>query len=972
MPQVKSHPSFRFIRQEAVQSLNIQVEEFEHVKTGAKHYHLNADSEENVFLVALRTVPEDSRGVAHILEHTALCGSKRYPVRDPFFMMTRRSLNTFMNAFTSSDWTAYPFASLNRKDFNNLLDVYLDAVFFSRLDPLDFAQEGHRLEFEEHNNPDSPLTYKGVVYNEMKGAMSSVPSQLWQTLTKYLFPTSTYHYNSGGEPEHIPDLSYEQLKEFYQTHYHPSNAIFMTYGDIAAAEHQEKFENQALKEFTRLDHTISVADEKRYFAPVRVQESYACNEQDLDKKTHVVLAWLLGKSTNLNDSLKAQLLSSVLLDNSASPLMHSLETSSLGSSPSPLCGLDDSQKELNFICGLQGCDTQSSDEVEKLILATLQKVAEDGVAQEDIESALHQLELGQREIGGDSYPYGLQLIMTSLTAATHRGDPVKLLNLDAALDELRKEIKDPDFIKQLAKELLINNPHRVRLSFSPNEHIASLKEAEEKQRLANIKAALKAEQKQQIIEQAQALKQRQDAQDDESILPKVTLADVPKQEAQIHPDIFNTKAGKLSAYKTGTNGLCYQQIIFNFPKTAAAQLQLLPIYNYCISELGVGDKDYMAVQRWQARVSGGFGAFSSIRGEADNVENINAYYVFSGKSLNRNQQQLCELMEQTIQHVRFDEISRIKELVSQMRAQREQSITGHGHGLAMAAACAGICTTAALSHRLTGLEGIQHIKALSDSLADGAALDTLGAQLASLHRHLTSGNRQFMLVAEDEQMAAHVENFKQFDSLKEPETAAGFGLDIPVQKVNQAWLTTSQVNFCAKAFPTVPMSHADAAPLVVLGNFLRNGFLHKAVREQGGAYGGGAAQDSNSAAFKFYSYRDPRLKETLLDFDQAVEWLLNTEHSRDKVEEAILGTVSSLDRSESPAGKAKRLFHSELHGRTEARRQLFREGVLGCTAEDLKRVATTYLQPDKANTAVISDFANKDAMIDLGFEVKSL
>ena len=972
MSQVQSYQSFRFIREETVQSLSIKVEEFEHIETGAKHYHLHADSEENVFLVALRTVPEDSRGVAHILEHTALCGSKNYPVRDPFFMMTRRSLNTFMNAFTSSDWTAYPFASLNRKDFNNLLNVYLDAVFFSRLDPLDFAQEGHRLEFEQDDDPNSALVYKGVVYNEMKGAMSSVPSQLWQTLTKYLYPTTTYHHNSGGDPVHIPDLSYQQLKAFYETHYHPSNAIFMTYGDISAAEHQEKFENQALKHFARLDHKVAVPDEKRYFAPIRVQESYPCNEDNLDKKTHVVMAWLLGKSTHLQDALRAQLLSSVLLDNSACPLMHHLETSDLGSSPSPLCGLDDSQKELNFICGLQGCDNQSSDAIEKQILDTLEKVANEGIPQQDIESALHQLELGQREIGGDSYPYGLQLIMTSLTAATHRGDPVKLLNLEEALEELHEEIKNPEFIKQLARELLLNNPHRVRLTFSPDENIAARKEAEEKQRLADIQAALSDQEKQHIVEQAQALKQRQDAQDDESILPKVTLEDVPKQEPQIEPDIFQPKAGKLSAYKTGTNGLCYQQIIYDFPKTDLPVLQLLPIYSYCLGELGVGDEDYMAVQRWQAQVCGSFGSFSSMRGEVDNVHNIHGYYVFSGKALSRNQGKLCELMQQTIQQVRFDESGRIKELVSQMRAQREQSITGHGHGLAMAAATAGVCAAAKLGHRLTGLEGIVHIKTLSDSLENATDLEQLSQQLAKLHRHLTSGAKQFLLIAEEEQLEGHIENFAQFENLGNDAQVEAFHLDSEVKHVNQAWLTTSQVNFCAKAFPTVPMNHADAAPLVVLGNFLRNGFLHKAIREQGGAYGGGALQDSNNGAFKFYSYRDPRLEQTLSDFDKAVEWLLNSEHSWNKVEEAILGTVSGLDRSESPAGRAKRLFHSELHGRNEAHRQLFRERVLATTADDLKRVAATYLQPDKANTAVISDFANKQAMIDLGFEVKTL
>jgi Zn-dependent M16 (insulinase) family peptidase len=285
-----AHPAFTPLRQQTIDSLNIRVEQFEHTATGAMHYHLAADYSENVFLVAQRTVPQDSTGVAHILEHTALCGSERYPVRDPFFMMLRRSLNTFMNAFTSSDWTAYPFASQNRKDFDNLLQVYLDAVFFSRLDPLDFAQEGHRVEFAEPDNPESDLVFKGVVFNEMKGAMSSVTSTLWQKLCEQLFPSTTYHYNSGGDPEHIPDLSYQQLVDFYRSHYHPSNSIFMTFGDIPAAELQAVFEERALQRFQRLDQRIQVRAERRLDAPLRIEDCYAFDESgSTDNRTHLVM-----------------------------------------------------------------------------------------------------------------------------------------------------------------------------------------------------------------------------------------------------------------------------------------------------------------------------------------------------------------------------------------------------------------------------------------------------------------------------------------------------------------------------------------------------------------------------------------------------------------------------------------------------------------------------------------------------------
>ncbi len=961
-----AHPAFQLLRKQDVPSLKLSVYEFQHSKTGAQHIHLASDNPENVFLVALRTVPEDSTGVAHILEHTALCGSKKYPVRDPFFMMTRRSLNTFMNAFTSSDWTAYPFASVNQKDFFNLLDVYLDAVFFSRLDPLDFAQEGHRLEFSEKNNPNSTLEFKGVVFNEMKGAMSSISSQLWHTCTRYLFPTNTYHYNSGGEPDCIPDLTYQQLLDFYRTHYHPSNATFMTYGNLDPAVLQAKFEDNALQHFEKLDETIFVEECKRYYAPVRVQESYPCNDEDLSQKTHVVLGWLLGNSTHLEDCLRAQLLSSVLMDHSATPLSQALETTDLGSSLSPMCGLDDSQLELCFLCGLEGCADDSADKVEKLIIDVLKDVAEKGIPQSDLESALHQLELHRREPGGDSYPYGLQLILTSLNAVTHRGDPVALLNIDASLERLREEIKDPDFIKKLVREWLLDNPHRVRLSLVPDAQMNARKEAAEKLRLAKIQAALSEEEKQAIVKQSLALEARQNQQDDASILPKVTLEDVPAKETAPEYKRDNNKG--LSYFPTGTNGLVYEQITFALPAFSEQQLANLPFFSNTVTEVGLGKQSYLDVQRLQAQVSGGVSAFSAVRPKVDNVHEVHGFYTYSGKALNRKQDALTDLLKRTIHEARFDELTRLKELHAQSRAGKEQSVTDSGHILAMMAASAGISATAALNHKLGGLQSIKDIKVRDKAIKNDSELQTLAAQLAELHHAIQEQSRDLLLVCEEDVATRFSEQFSSVFAGAAALQAANIALPENDSTIQQAWLCNAQVNFCAKAYPTVPVAHEDAAALVVLGNVLRNGFLHKAIREQGGAYGGGASQDSNLGAFRFYSYRDPRLEDTLNDFDQSIQWVLNTPIPWEKIEEAILGTISALDKTESPAGRAKREYHALLHGRTLEVRQRFREQVLATNDDAIKRVASLYLTEDKANTAVICDFSKRDKIRVLGLE----
>ena len=637
----QQHPAFQWKRSQKIDSLNIVIEEYEHIKTGAVHYHLSADNNENVFLVALRTVPTDSTGVAHMLEHTVLCGSERYPVRDPFFMMIRRSLNTFMNAFTSSDWTAYPFASQNRKDFDNLMDVYLDAVFFSRLHELDFAQEGHRFEFETPDDAETPLVYKGVVFNEMKGAMSSAVSTLWQTVTEHLFPTTTYHYNSGGEPANIPDLSYQQLKEFYKVNYHPSNSVFMTFGDIPAIEHHAVFEEKALSRFEKLDTIIKVDDEQRYTAPKNFEASYALDEEDTSAKTHIVISWLLGRSTSLQDMLQAHLMSSVLLDNSASPLQQALETTDLGASPSPLCGLEDSNREMSFMCGVEASEEKNADAVEALVLKVLQDVAENGVEQSQVEAVLHQLELGQREIGGDGYPYGMQLILGGLSAAIHRGDPMAVMNLDPFLEQLREDIKDPEFIKNLVKKNLLENQHRIRLVMKPDTELSKAKEKAEADKLAEIKAKLSAEEKQQIIDQAAALEARQNEVDDISILPKVGLEDVPAK--MVIPTGTNSKSNDLEHdfFDQGTNGLIYQQVVIELPELEEELVNLLPVYTYCVTELGYGKKDYLQSQAWQDSISGGVSAYTSVRGLIENEQDIKAHFVFSGKAKTCTQRTKC-------------------------------------------------------------------------------------------------------------------------------------------------------------------------------------------------------------------------------------------------------------------------------------------------------------------------------------------
>ncbi len=422
----------------------------------------------------------------------------------------------------------------------------MDATFFPSLEALDFAQEGHSLEFDNDE-----LVYKGVVFNEMKGALSS---------------------------------------------------------------------------------------------PVHNQ-------------THIVLAWLLGDSTDINEVMNANLLSGVLLDNSASPLRDALESTKLGTAVSPLCGCDESSTETTFMCGLEGSNPEQAEAVEALILEVLQNVAKNGVPLEQVESVLHQIELSQREITGDGFPYGLRLIVNALSPMIHGGDPVAFLDLDSALIKLRQDCQNPRFIPDLIQGLLLDNPHRVRVVMAPDADLAAKAIAEETAKLAAIKAKLNDEQKAQIIEQ----------EDDPEILPKVGLEDIA-DELKIPSGNFKTIGNLASTwFASGTNGMIYQKIVIDLPEFEPELLEILPLFCDILTEVGVGEQDYRQTAALQAAVTGGISASLSIRGNINDVQQIQSYFSISGKALVRNQDKLSELSEQWSG---LEGIQKLKQLDKNLEAEK--------------------------------------------------------------------------------------------------------------------------------------------------------------------------------------------------------------------------------------------------------------------------------------------------------------
>ena len=815
---------FNLEDQKFINLLNLNAQIYTESEFNCKHIHLDSKSDEKVFMVAFRTIPEDSTGVAHILEHTALCGSKKYPVRDPFFMMIRRSLNTFMNAFTSSDWTAYPFATQNDKDFNNLLSVYLDSSFFPNLDELDFLQEGHRLEFSEENDVNSKLEIKGVVFNEMKGAMSSISSQLWHGMSKHLYPSSTYKHNSGGNPENIIDLTHEYLVNFHKKHYHPSNATFFTFGDIDPLEIQSYINENVLKSFKPEKNSINVKNENRIDAPKTVSEFYNPMPED-ESNHHVVLGWLLGESHDPVELLESYLMANILLDNSASPLRKVLENTDLGKSLSPLTGLEADHKELVFAAGLEGVDSNNQQQVEDLIMNCLKDVVKNGISEDLISSSLHQLEIRQREITGSGMPYGLQIMLGCLPACLHNDDPLKVLDLDSSFDVIKKNLKNKNYIENLIKEKIIDNNHRINYSLVPDINFNNEKDKIIQDKVTQKSKTLTDEDKQRIIDLTVNLKERQEHIDDPEVLPKVTKDDIPESRAYARYLKTSYNNTENYFYKAGTNGITYHSIIFPCQPLTKEEFNIASLYSSTLTDVGIGNKNYEEVQKIQSAVTGGISANFILLPNENRTEHSLAIKVTS-KSLEKNENKMQDLMIEMVSKAKFTDKNRIKDMLTFIASDNDKSVIQNGHVLAMSNAAAQINNISSTNDIASGINFITNTGALAREINNDLSLNRYLELLKNIKSKIVS-QPIFTFTSSSLDMDQTQLNF-DFNSENTSQMPQSY---FDIQEASIGWITGAQVSYCAEAFPTVDVFHEDAPALSVLGAVLRNGYLHSAIRE---------------------------------------------------------------------------------------------------------------------------------------------
>jgi len=938
----ESYGPYRYTKVLPIKELQLTLLELIHEPTGATIMHLACDEKENVFSLSFQTFPYSSDGVAHILEHTTLCGSKKFPVKDPFFSMNRRSLNTFMNAFTGPDFTCYPAATQIEQDFYNLLEVYLDAVFHPTLDKMSFLQEGHRFEFETKDDISSPLVYRGIVFNEMKGSLTNPDGRLWQEVMKHLVPDLPYAFNSGGDPKEIPHLTYEQLKAFHATYYHPSHAIFYFYGNLPTEKHLDFLTKNLLSEVQCSPPLPPIAKQKRFKAPRTHAFTYPASAGDLLGKTYFSLTWLTTPVTSQQDALGLSVLDSILMDTDASPLRATIVESGLCTHADGYMDQEMSEIPYSIIC--RGTDRDKTEKLESLIMNRLSELARDGIPPHIVDSAIHHLEFHRTEIGGDSYPFGITLFMRAVLSMQHGCPPENAIELHSQFEKLHALISEPRYFNSLIEKYFINNPHRLTVVMTPDTKQAAREDKEEKNRLQKINERLTSDEKDQIVTTAKELEAFQEKSESIDCLPKIHLSDVPKKI----PTYPLTQKETLSYHPCFTNYILYADLIFDLPDLTIEELPYAKLLTSLLLELGAGKRSYAENIEYIHAHTGGVSCAIALHTDVNPEKTSHPTLSIRGKVLERNSKHLFIIFEQTLNQARLDEKSRIKDLILQLNTSLQNRLSSSPMSYAINLALSGNSSDSYITSLLSGLPYVHFIKDLAQNIDE--KLPHIIEQFKAIAEKLFHNNDPKLIISASDEM---VTKLPPLELNTKPFTPWSNTIR-PQKPTSQIRHIASPVAFTALGLQTIPLTHNDAAALSVGSQLLDNLGLHKKIREQGGAYGSGSSYDHCQGNFYFYSYRDPHIAQTLQAFKETTQEIVDGKFTSDDLEEAKLGLVQSLDHPVSPGNRAITTFSLFRDGKTDDVRQTFRDRVLSLTSQDIQESLKNHIKFETGITAIFT------------------
>jgi len=952
--KVGSHyKNFQVTKSIPIEEIKASLVELVHLPTGATVVHIANDDPENLFCMSFQTLPSSSNGVAHILEHTVLCGSKKFPVKDPFFSMTRRSVNTFMNALTGSDFTCYPAASQIEKDFYNLLEIYLDAVFNPLLREVSFLQEGHRFAFEG-DDPKNPLMYKGVVFNEMKGAMSSPDDRLWHKMLEQLFFDLPYRHNSGGDPKEIVNLTWEELREFHKYYYHPSHCLFFFYGNFPLEKHLDFIEKHALHNIEKRDLLPPLTTQSRLSSPIKLSAHYPISKDESEeKKTLHAFGFLTCPISDQDTALALALIDSVLADTDASPLKYALLQSGLTSQVEVV--LDQEMSELPWVVVCKGCDKDSREKLYKVIVDALNNLASQGIRKELIESSLHQLEFDRMEIASNFGPYGLQLFMRAALLQQQGADAETALEIHSRFAKLNKNLENSNYLPSLIKKYFQNNTHQIHLTMLPDKQLNDTEDKEEKTILKAIEATLSLDDKNKILANAKRVQEYQMDKQSVECLPIIGIDDIPKTIKDYPLEKASYNQLDVYAHDCFTNNILYIDLLIPLPQLAEADLGLLTFFTSIFTEMGTKKRSYQDLLQETQLYLGSAESYLSSNSQVDNPNQCLFNFGLRMKALYRNTDHLFSLMQELIKEVSFDDKARLKELLVQSYTILENSVASNAMRYANTLSQSEYSLKNYLENACHGLPYFHFIKNLMKQIDD---LDPLIADLYRIKDLVLSSQKKDLVIGCDQKQFEHVK--KHYLNTFDPYNDTPFTPWKDAYKVksvkDQARVIAAPISFTSYSFKSIPYTHPEAPYLHISSELMENLYLHKTIREQGGAYGSGARYNAAGGSFFFYSYRDPNILRSIAAFSGAINHLVEKGFTDQDLLEAKLGIIQGIESPISPGARALVGYNWLKTNRTCELRQQFKQKVLSASKQDIEKTIQSQLQNKKG---VVITFAGR-------------
>lgn len=929
----------------------------EHKKSGADYLHIDRNDTNNVFSVAFRTTPKHSNGLPHILEHTTLCGSKKFPCRDPFFKMLNRSMANFMNAMTAPDYTFYPFCTENQSDYYNLMSVYLDAVFNPMLRESDFRQEGWRLEHKNVDDKSSPIEIKGVVYNEMKGVYSDNQQIYNEHFLNKILPTNTYGINSGGDPNVIPSLTHSDLVEFHDRYYHPSNSRFYSYGNFNLENHLQFLNDTFLKncasDLSIKDET-KVPNEKHWTSPRRAHVS--CREDPMipkDKQSSLSIGTLWSDITNTQETFELAILSRLLLNGPNAKFYKSLIEPNIGTDFSAATGFTDQTRDSFFAVGLQGLNVSDFERVESIYEDTIKSAIKEGFDERDIDNILHSVELSMRH---QTSNFGLQLLYGTLPIWNHDGNVLDSMCVSEKIDKFKNKLSDqPNYLQSLVDKYLLNNKHKLVMTMSPENNYEELRIENEEKLLKEKLAPLTDSDKENIYKQGLELREQQDAVQDITCLPSLSLNDLKKTTDSVPLQKEQINNTPVFIFPQPTNQVTYFRSLINTSHLSNDLKNLIPLFCNVVTRMGTTSMDFRQFDQLVRKSTGGLHVSQSIIDSPRDIFNMKEAVVLNSHCLDKNVDDMFDLWKQLFTQVTFQDENRFKTLVQEEASSLANSISGSGHMYAMLCATAGINPIDAQRESYGGLQYVSSMK----QIAQMKDLSPILKKLEDIGKQILNKNTMkcsLTVVDDNTQAIKGLESFLN--------TIAGnWNLSNEYNQVEKSkndvnncfhHVLPFSVNYCAKALPGVHYGHKDFAPLKVLCKYISSKYLLTTVREKNGAYGSGASL-STSGSIQMYSYRDPKPVETFHAFDRSCDWVNNKKITLEELNEAKLAIFQGIDHPVAPMAKGNALFFYDMD---EQIRQEHRNQIMNVKIEDILYVANLYFSSKHFAKALIGPANN--------------